>query len=864
MKRILLICLRVAGAGAFALTMQASGYAQGAGPSFDCRRSTHPTEQTICNVAELAALDRDMASLFATAMVSSPFAQSIRSTQRNWIGARNHCGINVDCLRAAFQQRIVELKAVTTNANAPQPPAVAQSNPIAPPPGPPPNQPGGAPAIVGEWQGSYSCRNGSSDLMLAIRDAGQNQLVARATFRPQGRSIVGEFELVGTFDPATRRFELRYTRWITKPPNYVMAGYQGQVDPDGRQLRGELMFPGCSPITLARTGGAPVVAQQTAPAVAPNAPAATDARRSESPAVSPAPVTSLAAEKAEVRAIEGAWEGRATCNKVASDVLLKIRSGFSGDIDAILETYGAGALQRVVPRSDFVARQEGADLRYRFVPARGSTGTGFDGVLSGEELSVSSSTCEPALLRRVTPRSPSRALSVPIPPNGGTYRPGDILETRCLALAQWAGRISREYPDMDMMRTVMDRLYAKGALLFADDDFVPVFGFPYDSGIAAELAAPSSPRNRQSSAGDQDAGSPQGALRSAWQDIHFECRKDPFIRDKGGWIWGHSLLEALRTNARSYYGGQFSAAAIIYTLRSVRAIRNELKSGPAAAGGRDFKVRANALIDIRTKLSGQSEFLWPSELKTAKDAITLSLNELGATEGDRALTEISRATDPVAGLQLIRTALGSGPADFMTLSDPSRRAVFRQRLDARQAELDAEAVRPFLDRADKAPVSLEGAKVIVSLIEEGKTAFALFSDADRTKYRGLLDKRRDEIVGRLVAGDLDTLRGYGSGSAGLKNGAQWIADFNSRYREFSSLRAVSEGKAAFVKDRAGRLTAAAPDADSALKAIDNSSSSARTAAKAVLADFLCWEGDKRLPESLEYDELAARFGAFDP
>ena len=84
--------------------------------------------------------------------------------------------------------------------------------------------------IEGVWQGVYSCHGRPTSLILEIKDADQNRVTARATFNPPSMNATGEFELIGTFDPAIGGLDLKYTRWIKQLPGYVMAGYRGTLE----------------------------------------------------------------------------------------------------------------------------------------------------------------------------------------------------------------------------------------------------------------------------------------------------------------------------------------------------------------------------------------------------------------------------------------------------------------------------------------------------------------------------------------------------------------------------------------------------------------------------------------------------------
>jgi len=87
------------------------------GPSFDCtKKLTSSVEQRICADPKLAALDRQMADVYAaaTAKATAADAQSLAVTQRGWIKGRNDCWKNSDvqaCVETSYRQRIAELQA---------------------------------------------------------------------------------------------------------------------------------------------------------------------------------------------------------------------------------------------------------------------------------------------------------------------------------------------------------------------------------------------------------------------------------------------------------------------------------------------------------------------------------------------------------------------------------------------------------------------------------------------------------------------------------------------------------------------------------------------------------------------------------
>lgn len=77
------------------------------GPSFDCAKvRPGSVEETICKDAALAALDRQLADVYAAAEKKKPVPE-----QDAWLKERDDCGTSTDCLRDAYRRRIAEIQA---------------------------------------------------------------------------------------------------------------------------------------------------------------------------------------------------------------------------------------------------------------------------------------------------------------------------------------------------------------------------------------------------------------------------------------------------------------------------------------------------------------------------------------------------------------------------------------------------------------------------------------------------------------------------------------------------------------------------------------------------------------------------------
>lgn len=83
--------------------------------SFDCNRASTAAERTICGNANLSQLDARTAGMYFTILgndhPASTLAQ-VKNSQRRFLGTRNACGANVDCLVDAYTSQMMYLKNV--------------------------------------------------------------------------------------------------------------------------------------------------------------------------------------------------------------------------------------------------------------------------------------------------------------------------------------------------------------------------------------------------------------------------------------------------------------------------------------------------------------------------------------------------------------------------------------------------------------------------------------------------------------------------------------------------------------------------------------------------------------------------------
>ena len=106
-------------------------------------------------------------------------------------------------------------------------------------------------AVEGDWVGHYTCMQGTTGLMLHIEALSEPRIRALFHFYADASNPTvpeGCFEMAGTFDPATRRVDLRAGRWLLRPYGYVTVDLRGEVS--GGMISGIVVGPSCGRFEL--------------------------------------------------------------------------------------------------------------------------------------------------------------------------------------------------------------------------------------------------------------------------------------------------------------------------------------------------------------------------------------------------------------------------------------------------------------------------------------------------------------------------------------------------------------------------------------------------------------------------------------
>ena len=532
--------------------------------------------------------------------------------------------------------------------------------------------------------------------------------------------------------------------------------------------------------------------------------------------------------------IVGEWSGATTCGKKSWDVLLKISRGSSSNYNARLENYSPDALLRSVTTSQMLARQDQRPNAYTFVPAGRGRGSGFTAELiqDGNALTISSSVCERFETVRVTAASPLRKPTTTAR-DEGRYYSARTIAARCDALLNWVNKIATEYPKLDMRRTVLGKIYPKAVLLYADDDFVPVFGAPYDG------------------------TSPQ-RLEAIWNDLRSGCSKDPFIRQKGNWVWGHTIFKPLRIRQNNYYTGSFSPAAVAHAVRSIRKARhaiNDMKTADNTVV--DFDQSARSLLEFRDAIKTQTAQLWPSERRLAEQRITDRLTSIARAEADRVLARLNTSSDATTGLSMVNDALATNRFAFLTHLESGQRQRVKGRLLELKRKFGEQIATPLLERAERAPQTLEGARTVATLISQSAGSLSSLDRESQTKYQRALQARRDKIVAAAIENELARLKGFPEGFEGLRLSAAWRKNLEKTFSEFNDTPPFQSARKTFAADRQRRLRLAVDEFGDGLKKLKSGQEvNGASSVQELVRAYLALKDDRSFPISLEYEFLA--------
>lgn len=514
----------------------------------------------------------------------------------------------------------------------------------------------------------------------------------------------------------------------------------------------------------------------------------------------------IVAEQAEVdeRAassnLTGLWEGQAQCGDQSVPMSLSIGVVSAGVLPALARYYPHSALIdsfaefaadiEIDAEGRLSAERSAARSRTQISRQRLRVG-GFTAVPGSDGHSLSGNHrdggCQEFEVVRVQHRLPS---TVPLPEGGGRFDQSLTSSVRCRAILEWMESLTREF-DRALFRVGSLEAVRAFALLYADDDFVPLFGRPFD-----------------------DLG--PDAAQDAWEPyVRRYCDSVSSERARLNALPAGNALRPMNNPCRSADDSQCGAAAssiggmpLRVHIRQIRALRHRLASMLA-----DPNPLNHELVALRDDIRATPWLLWPSEKTSALAAIEERLS--ASLQG--VLASMSEAldleTDPDSALQRIaatRRELSGGSNQIET----GMLTTFMADLDRRERAL----VEPLIiDALDRGRVLLPSLPSIEALDEIRRSLLDRLSMTSE-QSRNAADRQMAELRARMMATILDETI---SGLEALPTGIDHMSDLHSVYLAFDAelqgaglSSAQSDFRNAYMLLRSRRLIGALADLES--------------------------------------------------
>ncbi|WP_154814068.1 hypothetical protein [Actinophytocola xinjiangensis] len=112
-------------------------------------------------------------------------------------------------------------------------------------------------ALVGTWEGAYTCAQGETGAKLAIEAVDESTLKMTFEFfplpeNPDAKS--GSYVLLGAYSGS--RLVFTQEEWIEQPPNYVMVDLEvtSELAEGMTELNGTMLTESCGALAVTRTG----------------------------------------------------------------------------------------------------------------------------------------------------------------------------------------------------------------------------------------------------------------------------------------------------------------------------------------------------------------------------------------------------------------------------------------------------------------------------------------------------------------------------------------------------------------------------------------------------------------------------------
>jgi hypothetical protein len=553
------------------------------------------------------------------------------------------------------------------------------------------------------------------------------------------------------------------------------------------------------------------------------------------PASSPGTLPASAAAESELQGPFpiGYWHGEIICNNRTSEVFLSLSPGEAGRFYGRINLFPPGFLMHGTSHSHILAELDGGERQARAAilskDHRGinaGLGTSFSlKSVSADilEARFQTASCPALQLRRDVLRSVRRTPLVQAAVQGGTFGAAGSGRDRCRALTDWVARYRQEAPNQG--RQVGNTPHLE-ALLFGDENFVPVFGFPADQLTGAFL----------------------NPFRRAWQ----ECLRDPLISQD---------LYGLQVDRAFIVGGltSFGHDAIVYIVQKQREVKHHVRMALAAAAqeteGAEARVR-----EVRSLLETSQLNFWRSDFTALMASLNRASGQIAARSGERQMAAIRALSDPAAFLTAAREVIG-GQAPWLASVPADQRTSWMTEIQRRREQVVGEIRAPISAALNALPETLESLRSTDQLLAGHDRALAMLDPEGQNQVRAERRAWQERVLQRLVSEQAEALDSTAGGMAGLEASAAWNRAFDQKFASFGNYGSVQNARRNFRQVRLAQLTDAIADFERELGMAAPQGQSSAEFAQSVLSRYLSINTDVRLPISFEYRLLAAQRAA---
>ena len=233
------------------------------------------------------------------------------------------------------------------------------------------------------------------------------------------------------------------------------------------------------------------------------------------------------------------------------------------------------------------------------------------------------------------------------------------------AIVRWFRRLKREYPDLDLHHSILGpELYGKVLNLFSDDDFVPVFGKPFEALTADD----------------------RNYVKQLFRRL-FTGERRELLDGFGDFLDRPFILPT----------GSFSYADVAPQLAFRRTVRKQWhETMDRLKGLSPTSADYDELLSLEKKETEPFRDLWPSEFKQFQEAVESTKRRLADTVATQRLDKVMANAGGLEGARLLSDWIDQQVDVLKYISDETHKKL-KARINEKADELLAEPLRKEAD-----------------------------------------------------------------------------------------------------------------------------------------------------------------------